>query len=214
MIRISFICLALLSAAFVYGCKSGDQAKFNKLASSDFGLGITFEMSKDQVVEVLAEPATSLDKQGGTRVIDFYIHPDVLSETPDAEYPTDSDTPQLQLTYINGYLARIYNRWIPEDPDEPYPPFFMEPIGGVKLGSRRSDFQDALGPPSDPIIGSIWKFKHKDGRMVQVQAAFTEMPNSEEELCSSLSIVLVPSVTEYQGEEKEKRDNWRQDFDL
>ena len=214
MRHFSIICLMLVLAATT-GCKDEQTSTFNRIVGTDFGLGLAFELSKDQVVDVIGEPATTVDKQSGTRVVDFYISPEVLADDPDAEYPTDANTPQLQLTYLNGYLFRLYNRWIPEDEAVPYPPFFMEPVPGVKLGCRRSDIQDALGPPSDPIIGTIWKFKHKkDGRQIQIEAGFTEMPTSEEELCTSLSIVLIPSVTEYAGEEKEKRDNWRQDFGL
>ena len=70
------------------------------------------------------------------------------------------------------------------------------------------------GPPVHPVPGTTWRLEHEDGRLIQIEAGFTQMPDSLDKLCSSLSVTLIPSVTEHRGEEREKADNWRENVGL
>lgn len=194
--------LALLSLGLLLaGCGNRSGRMFNRLYDTDFGLGVRFELSQEQVRAVLGEPAASSEVQGEISVTDHYL--------PQETIETGSNTPQLALTYLDGVLVRLFNRWLPEDPGQPEPPFYMEPLSGVKLGNRKSAFVDALGPPTDPIAGNEWRFEHKDGRKILVTATFTEMPNTEDQLCSVLQIVVIPADAERAGEQAEENADWR-----
>jgi hypothetical protein len=195
--------LALLSLGLLLaGCGNRSGRMFNRLYESDFGLGVRFELSQAQVRAVLGEPTASSEVQGEISVTDHYLPQEVIE--------TDSDTPQMALTYLEGVLVRLFNRWHPDDPEQPAPPIYMEPLSGVKLGNRKSAFVDALGPPTDPIAGNEWRFEHKDGRKIMVTATFTEIPNTEDQLCSVLQIVLIPAEMELAGEQAEENADWRQ----
>jgi len=201
MARIALVLALLGLGMLLTGCGNRSGRMFERLYDTDFGLGVRFELSQAQVRGVLGEPAASVEVQGEISVTDHYLPQDVIE--------TGSDTPQLALTYLDGVLVRLFNRWHPEDPDQPAPPFYMEPLSGVKLGNRKSDFVDALGAPTDPIAGNEWRFEHKDGRKILVTATFTEMPNTGDQLCSVVQIVLIPAMEELAGEQAEENADWR-----
>lgn len=194
--------LVLLAASLLLaGCGDRDTKMFERLYATDFGLGIRFELSQADVRGILGEPAATVSLQDDANVTDHYL--------PENVTDTSSDTPQLALTYLDDVLVRCFNRWVPEDPEQPSSPFFMEPLPGVKLGNRKSAFVDALGPPTDPIAGNEWRFEHKDGRRIMITAAFTELPNTEDQLCSVLQIVLIPALPELAGEQAQENADWR-----
>lgn len=214
MLNRSFLTIILLLVALAAGCQDNDTALFSQVYESDLGINVAFLQLPAEVQAVLGEPAVTNENQGGTRIMEFYLPRDLIDATAEGALRTDSDTPQLSVTYINGRLYRLFNRWYPEDSSQPFPPFFIEPVPGVKLGNRNSDFIDALGVAIHPVPGTTWRLEHKDGRMLQIEATFTKMPDSADQLCSSLSITLIPSIEERKGEEREKADNWRQNVGL
>jgi hypothetical protein len=196
------VLLAGLLTLVVAGCSSREGEIFNQLESSDFGLGIYFGQSPYDIRTVLGAPQEKVEKQSGENITDCYLPEDVTT--------TDSDTPQLALTYLSGRLVRCFNRMYPEDPDMPLPPVFIEPLPGVKLGNRKSDFISALGPETDPMKENEWRFKHRDGRQIVIMASFVELAYVKEQRCSVLQIVQVPAVEELKGEQVEAREKWRE----
>jgi hypothetical protein len=192
--------------ALVAGCGDRASRKYEELNSSDFGLGIHFGDSPKTVHGYLGRDCIVEDLQNQTNITEFYLPPDITT--------TDSDTPQLALTYLNGGLERLYNRMYPEDESRAVPPWLIEPLPGVKVGNRKSDFIDALGPPSDPLNEGEWRFKHKDGRQIVVMASFVEMPYVKEQRCNILQVVRVPAVEQLMGEEQKKQADWRKKVGL
>lgn len=200
------ITLALGAGLALGGCAHGGSKMFGRLESSDFGLGLYFGQSPMDVQGAIGLPQASVQQQGSANVTDFYLPEDVKT--------TDSDTPQLALTYLNNSLERLYNRLYPEDPGRPQPPFFIEPLPGVRAGNRKSDFITALGPPTDPLVDGEWRFKSKDGRQIIIQASFVQMPSLNEQRCSMLQVVRVPAVAQLKGEEQQKQADWRKKVGL
>jgi hypothetical protein len=193
--------IALL-ALMLFGCKkpAAGQAVFDQLLASEMGLGLQLGMTPDQVHAKLGKPSATEERQGGKSSSDYYLPPTVAN--------TDRSTPQLQLTYVDGKLISIYNRYYPEDQAQPAPPMFIEPLKGVKLGLGKGAVRGALGTPGPNTNTDEWRFAHRDGRMITVLAQYTKMPDSETELCSSLTVVLEEAVTESRGEAQEGQ-NWR-----
>jgi hypothetical protein len=186
-------------------CSKRSPTSFNQLYRSDFGLEIGFDMAQAGVQAVLDQPQVSNKIQYGASISDSYLPKDVTE--------LDGDTPQLTLTYFDGKLARLYNRWNPADPEADYPPYFIELLPGIKLGNRKSDIVTALGQPENREIYE-WEFEHKDGRLITIVAHFTGIQNTDDELMSSLLVVLVPAFPELKGEEIDKKDDWRKDVGL
>lgn len=201
-----WIALTGVALQLLVGCADAGSKMFEQLNSSDFGVGLHFGQSPLEVQAAIGLPQASVEQQGSVNVTDYYLPEDV--ET------TDSDTPQLALTFLNGRLERLYNRLYPEDPDFPQPPVLIEPLPGVKVGNRKSDFITALGPPTDPLVDGEWRFKHKDGRQIVVLASFVEISYVNEQRCSVLQVVRVPAVEQLKGEEQKKRADWRKQVGL
>jgi hypothetical protein len=194
--------LSAVLALLLSGCTSRESRMFDELSASDFGCDIYLGQSPRDVHDALGSPQATVEKQTGSNVTDHYLPEDVTT--------TDSDTPQLALTYLDGKLVRLYNRYHPDDPDLPLPPIYIEPLPDVKVGNRKSDFVTALGSETDPLRENEWRFAHKDGRKIVVLAAFAPMAYTNEPRCSVLQVVLVPSVEELKGEELQKREDWRE----
>jgi hypothetical protein len=197
--------VALTAIVLASACNRHEQAVFGKLYASDFGLEIHFSQTPAQVQEVLGPPSSELEVQGGLSLTYYYLPPE--------ETNTGVDTPQLALTFLHGKLARIYNRSLPDDPEQPPPPYVVEPLTGARLGSRKSSFVAALGPPTNPITGNEWKFRARDGRTILLTTAYASPPGRDDPLCSVLHIVLAPSIEEARGEEIEQGD-WREKVGL
>jgi hypothetical protein len=205
-------CAALLCLA---GCKENPDVKvFDQIYQSDFGLGLSFEWTSSQVVYKLGEPDERTTKQNGLNIEERYLPESLVDTEGKTIANVNRDTPQFSVTYLDSKLVRLYNRYYPEDPEQPLPPFFFEPIKGVKLGNRRSDFVMALGKPDSKLFGEEWRFKAEDGRTISIRAQFTEIETGMEvkgdELCSRLQIVLAPAMEELRGEEVEKQEAWKE----
>jgi hypothetical protein len=188
------------------GCSDPSAKMFDRLNASDFGLGVYFGQTPLDVEGAIGLPQASVEQQGRAAVTDFYLPEDVKT--------TDSDTPQLALTFLNNKLERLYNRLYPEDPNMPQPPVLVQPLPGVKAGNRKSDFIAALGPATDPLVENEWRFKSKDGQQIVIQATFVQMVDLNEQRCSILQVVRVPAVPQLQGEEQQKQADWRKKVGL
>jgi len=175
---------------------------FERLSTTDFGLEITFGMSPNEVQKAIGPRDAETTLQEGISNTWHYL--------PHKVETTDSDTAQLALTFRNKQLVRIFNRMHPEDPQIAPPPLFAEPLPGVKVGNRKSDFIDALGQPTDLLAGDEWRFEAKDGRKILVLATFIEIPLTNEQRCSVLQVTQIPAVTELKGEQIEENENWRE----
>jgi len=204
------------------GCPNHEQEMFEQLSTSDFGLGFHFEQSSSQVQRVLGTPAGNTVRQGGVNVEEFYLPPnkEPMTVIQVADYPhaaTEEDqssveieTPRLALTYHRDRLVRVFNLYYPQYPGLDLPPFYLVALPEVKLGSRKSAFIDALGQTDIVEDQMSWRFVDKDGRSVVVEARFADEPGTEESLCYSLSVSLVPAVTVSPGEQAEKNVEWRE----
>lgn len=201
MLLAALLCCMLVADA----CSKHSPTSFSQLYRSDFGLELAFDMSQADVQAVLGQPQASNKIQYGASVSDSYL--------PKGVSVLDGDTPQLTLTYFDGKLARLYNRWNPADEKAEYPPYFIELLPGIKLGNRKSDIVAALGQPENREIYE-WEFEHKDGRLITIVAHFTAIPNTADELMSSLLVVLVPAIPELKGEEIDAKDDWKKDVGL
>lgn len=193
--------VALLALA-LFGCKkpAPGQDMFDKLIASEMGIGVRLSMSPDEAHAKLGKPSATEERQGGKSASDYYLPPEVTN--------TDRTTPQLGLTYVEGKLISVYNRFYPEDNSQPTPPLFIEPLPGVKLGLAKGALRGVLGAPHVSTVADEWRFEHRDGRSVTILAQYAKVPDSELELCSALTVVLGEAVAESRGEAQEGR-SWR-----
>ena len=198
--------LAVLGACLLPACPKREAKLFERLYASDFGLGVKLDGPAAQGSSVLGTPNAVQKIQDATNVTEYYLPPDTTT--------TDSDTPQLALTYIDDKLVLLYNRYFPEDSAKPQSPWFIEPLPGVKLGNRQHDFVDALGAANDPARENGWVFTAKDGRTIRIAADFVDVPSAGDQLCCMLQVALVPQVAEAIGEEAAKAADWRKKVGL
>ncbi|MBN2081048.1 hypothetical protein JW859_02455 [bacterium] len=187
------------------GCDRGVKM-FDRLSTTDFGLEIAFGMSPNDVQKAIGPRAQQTSLQEGISETWHYLPPEVVT--------TDSDTSQLALTFHQKQLVRVFNRMHPEDEQLAPPPLFAEPLPGVKVGNRKSDFIEALGQPTNPEAGDEWRFEAKDGRKIILLARFVEIPNTNEQRCSALQVTLIPPLQELKGEQIEENENWRERMGL
>jgi hypothetical protein len=197
--------LLLLLAAAAAGCQSESEKVFKMITDSTLGIGVKLGDSAGHVHSVLGEPNGTIEKQGTLNIEEYYLNPDPGG----AELPVpDRNTTQFAANYIQGSLARVFNRYHPEDPDALTPPFVIEPLAGIKLGATRTFFNTTLGPPEDELGISKWEFAHEDGRKAVILAHFTTVEGAPEQLCDTLTVTLVQPMSESKGEafdEREKR---------
>jgi hypothetical protein len=173
------------------------EVMFERLIGTDFGGGVKFGLSPGQITPALGVPTVHSSKSAGAVFVDTYL--------PEGEKEALPDIPQLQLTYNKEQLIRIMNleRPFEVDPVQPPAPRKVTVVGGVGLGSRKSEFTDKLGEPNYGTLKDQWRFAGKDGRSVNIQAYFTENPDTKEPICSKLIIALSPKVAEQRGEQYE-----------
>jgi hypothetical protein len=201
-------CVALLAAVSVVlccigGCQSTEEKMFELLADSTLGIGVKFGTSPADANAVLGPPTGEFKKQGGANVEQYYLVPDPGS----AELPVpDRNTTQFSATYLEGVLARVYNRYHPEEQQPAEPPHVIEPATGVKLGGTRGDFTSVLGTAADELGQSKWEFESADGEQVTILAHFIAVEGAPEELCDSLVVSFSESIANARGEafDKEK----------
>jgi hypothetical protein len=201
MLRLLLWCgLCLLLA----GCRQDGQAElFKLLRSSNLGLGLAFDMAPSEVVAKLGQAQASESRLGGMNLVDYYLPESLLDEKLTVQPVPASSTPQLAVSYFDGKLRRLYNKWIPGDDSQPEPPFFIELVKGVKLGARKSDLTDALGSPVSPDK-TEWQFKDEAGFTITITATFMQVASAGAELCDSLLVVYAPPVAENRGEDMKK----------
>jgi hypothetical protein len=194
--------LVALLALMLAGCKkpAPGQDTFEKLIASNMSIGLALGMSPDEAHAKLGKPSATEERQGGKSASDYYL--------PAAVTSTDHSTPQLTLTYVEGKLNSIYNRFYPEDQSQPAPPLFIEPLPGVKLGLAKGAIRAVLGAPRPGGDTDEWRFEHRDGRTITILAQYTKLQDSESELCSSLTVILGEAAVESRGETQEG-PSWR-----
>lgn len=191
---IILLCVPMLLAA---SCGKKNSPWFDQIMASDFGIGVHLGDTQGAVHSVLGEPNNSKDVQGEANVEEFYFSQSMPV--------MGLDTPQLSVNFQDGVLMRLHNAYNALDPDLPKPPFIMEPVPGIKLGIRLSDFVDVLGQPTDSVITPTWVFKSKDGREIVLKAEFTENEKTGDSLCTRLQVVLVNKIAPQRGEAFEQK---------
>jgi hypothetical protein len=200
---IAAVGLITVLALALAGCKkpAPGQSTFDQINAGGFAIGISFDMDPNAVHAKLGPPSSSNERQGGATVVDSYLAPEATS--------ADRDTPQLELTFAAGKLIRLYNRYHPEDPTMVLPPFFIEPLPGVKLGARNVEMSGVLGVPAHTSgTAQEWRISNRDGNMISILAQYTDMPNTEDKLCSSLTVIYGKAQDEDRGESQNQTD-WR-----
>jgi hypothetical protein len=198
MMRLFLMAGAVALALALCACKKEAQSGlYDKLYASDFGVKVHFNISSDMGQDLLGPPTGRTTRQGGASVTDFYLGEGLTA--------LDSDTPQLSVTYLNDKLMRLYNRYYPEDSSRPLAPFFIEPVPGVKLGNRKSEFVKALGNPTDAVSENKWVFTNKDGESITIITDFVDVPAAGESLCCALAIAYTPAAEQLRGEEYKKQ---------
>lgn len=183
------------------GCQKDGQAPvFEVLKSSNLGLGLAFDMEQSAVASRLGAPQTTENRLGGKSKVDYYIPAALLNEKLSVQPVPSPDKPQLAVSYFEGKLRKLYNKWVPTDSTQPEPPFYLEPVQGVKLGARKSDMTTALGTPVEKN-SSEWMFKDQDGYTITISATFVRVESANEDLCDSLLVVYAPPVVASRGED-------------
>ena len=181
----------------IAGCKpKAGSPLYDNIAASNFGLKIGFDMSPADVQSVLGKPQAEQKSQAGKVVEDYYL--------PGGVTGTDRESPQLSCTFSEGKLIKLYNRYFPEDTDKLQPPFFMEVLPKVKLGSRKSDLVTALGKPTSDEATTAWQFTGADKRMVTILARFVNVEGVGDQMCCMLQVVRSEIIEEPRGEDLEK----------
>lgn len=191
--------VALLTVVVCCSCNKpeDDREMFDLLYSSEFELGIRFGMVPSEVHEQLGQPLGNVSRQGGANIEEYY-QPEQYEERSDL-------APELSLTFINNKLTRLDNRYFPEAEEVEFPPFIFEPMSGVKLGLRKSDFVTALGDFETGPAGSLWRFVSQDRSTITIRATFTDIETLGDSLCSRLVIAVTEPVEAPRGEEIEKK---------
>ena len=199
MARLMLWCgLCLLLA----GCPQKNNTQvFGLLRESSFGLGLAIDMTPSQVSTVLGVAQASESRLGGKNIVDYYIPASLVDEELAVQPIPSADTPQLAVSYFDGKLRKLYNKWVPGDDSQPEPPFYIELVKDVKLGARKSELTDALGSPASSGTKMEWQFKDKDGYTISISATFMQVASIGSELCDSLLVVYAPPVEVNLGED-------------
>lgn len=199
MAKFTLVWLGLVAVLVVAaGCQTKEAGVYQGLLQTDFNLGISFGMSPSQVHNVLGEPSSTQERQGGASIEENYL-PEEITEPGDM-------VPYCIFTFNHEELIRVANKYFPEDISLGNPPFFAEPLPGVKLGARRSAFVDALGPGEKGGMGETWRFEGPDGELITVKAWFTDLASIGDALCSTMSVTYTVKVETPRGEAlKEKK---------
>ena len=196
--------LALLLTAASCDRSSGAGA-YNAFMASDWGMGLRFGMQSVEVRNVLGEPTGRTELQSGTNSEWHYLSPE-SEEARAAELAMSADTPQLTLTFHNDTLVGFYNRYDPLHV-KPDPPFFPEPVQGVKLGNRLSDLTAALGKPHSETVGREWRFSNEEGNTIRVLSHYEPLTEGSAELvCHQLQVMWAPPLEINAGEDVKKRE--------
>lgn len=189
----------------------GEQAMFDQLSTSGFKIGVHFGDDPETVKASLAEPDAHREIQGGRSVDDYYL-PEFMRSA--GAVPGTKD-PQLNLTFNDKRLVRIYAHYNPAADQHDLPPFLPEPLPGLTLGESRQKFDEALGDATEEAPEPKWVFKAKDGSAVTILAQFEDpapidgqpaKTGPADVVCSSLTVTLAGQVSEKRGEEFDKRD--------
>lgn len=197
--------------ALLAGCskKGSSAALYSALAASDLAIGVHFEMPRAEVEAVLGAPDQTKEKQRGLYVEAYYI-----TRTPEddpALPPPIPDLlgPQLKLTYVDGKLAQVYNAYQVDQEKPLLPPKVVEPLAGLKVGSRRSDLHKLLGKPlRSGADQDEWRFEG-EAAIVDVQLKFLHVDEAQADLAAALTISSKASTTESRGEQFEKNKKAR-----
>jgi hypothetical protein len=201
MARIWLCCGLGVLLLLLAGChKNKGTDLFNMLRSTSFGIGLTFDMNVAEATAKVGSPQASETRLGGKSEIYYFIPKANIDEKLSVQPVPGPDQPQLALSFFDGKLRKLYNKWTPGDTAQPEPPFYIEVVKGVKLGARKSDFTAALGSPANEA-GTEWQFKGEDGSTVTVSATFASVESAVAELCDSLLVVFAPPVQENRGED-------------
>lgn len=197
----TLICALACTALLAVACGDKQQQQtFEQLHSTGFGLGIGFDQQQQAVQDKLGQPQATEERLGGINKIDYYLPLELISPELSVQPVPGPDTPQLSLSYFEGKLRRLYNSWRPEDSTQPDPPFFIEPLKGVKLGVRKSAFTEVLGMPQEGMTGDSWIVRSKEGETITINASFVDVESAGEALCDSLLVVYAPAVETSRGE--------------
>ena len=190
--------LAVVGALAVLSCNVGapKAGKYHILYASDFGLEISLGMTPAEVHAKLGTATGSETLQGGVVLVEYYL--------PEGKTARAVDVPELALTYVNSKLTRLDNNYDPAAEDQLFPPFFIEPAEGIKLGLRKSDFVAALGTPEQGPAGDFWRFLADDGSTITIRVDFTDIAYTPDSLCSRLIFSWTPPVSVPRGEELDK----------
>lgn len=194
-LRLTSCLLAAACALLLAACgPSAEEQMFEQLLATDYG-GIRLGAGPADITQVHGAAAATATRQGGALHEHTYL--------PDRETEASADRPQLQLTYLDGQLVRIYNfeRPFETDPVQPPAPIRVSIMPGVTLGARKSEFTSKLGSPNAGAMQDQWRFTGKDGRSIAIQAFFIENPETKDPVCNKLSITLAPKIVEPRGEQ-------------
>jgi hypothetical protein len=159
---------------------------YQVLYATDFGLEINLGMTPAEVQAKLGPATGSETLQGGVVLEEFYL--------PGSETARGEGVPELTLTYLNNKLAKLDNSYDPAAEIKVFPPFFIEPLAGVKLGLRKSDFVSALGESERGPAGEFWRFTAEDGSTITIRNNYTPIEYTTDELCSRLIFAWAPPV--------------------
>jgi hypothetical protein len=196
------VVMLLLGLAFqLQSCKrNSEEPVYEAFMASDCGIGVTIGMQSSDVRNRLGEPTGRTELQGGANEEWHYLNPSA-EEAQQLPLVMQDDTPQLTITFHNEKLAAMYNLAASEE-DDPEPPFIIEPVVGVKLGSRLSDFEKALGKTESETVGREWRFASDEEGTIRVLAHFEPLSEGSSELiCTSLQVSWAGPVVIDRGED-------------
>lgn len=192
---------ALLWLAASCRKEAEESSDYLNLLGSNWGIGVTLGMNREQVEAVLKEPDFEEESRNKLNIDLIWI-----PGTASAHGLRDS---QLRLTFTDDKLTGISNvRKVAESESEVVdePPFLVKPAAGANIGSLKSDFVRQLGKPSTELTDTlIWDYESLAGERLRITAVFNMDEVKGAAVCNSIAIQTGKRLGESKAEQKKDK---------
>lgn len=182
---LSILALTAILCIFASCRKEAEESsEYLELVGSNWGIGVTLGMDREEVVSVLGEPDYEVEARNK-------LSTDLIW-TPEETTAHAIDDSQLRITLTDDSVTRMMCiRKLPEADDEVIyePPYLLKAAAGCTIGSLKSDFADKLGPPSEERSDSLlWEHESLDGNRLRITAVFEMDEELGTSVCHSIAV--------------------------
>jgi hypothetical protein len=192
---------ALLWLAASCKKEAQESSDYLNLLGSNWGIGVTLGMNREQVEAVLKVPDFEEESRNKLSIDLIWI-----PGTTSAHGLHDS---QLRLTLTDDKLTGISNvRKVAESESDVIeePPFLVKPAAGATIGSLKSDFVNQLGNPGTELTDTlIWDYESLAGERLRITAVFSMDAVKGAAVCNSIAVQTGKRLGASQAEEKKEK---------